>query len=679
MKLLNFPIIKLTVCLSLGIIASYFYNIPFQLAASATFGGIILLITLHQITKHQLEPPVSFGIATLCTTFFLGVLTYHLHNQKNFKDHYSNFTKYERTASSLLTLRIRESLKPNKYNEKYVVDILTLDSAPVSGTALLNVAADSLSRPLNIDEIILVNASLNEIPPPLNPDQFNYKAYLEKQYIYHQIHTTTKEILSLSSQPHSIVGYAALIRGYISNQLENTKLPKEDLTILSALLLGQRQHISQETYEQFTKAGAVHILAISGLHVGIILILLNFLFRPLNHFSKGRLFKTILTILILWSFAIIAGLSPSVTRAVTMFSVISIAMNLKRTSNIYNTLAISVFIILLFKPLLLFDVGFQLSYVAVIAIVAIQPLLYKRYSPKTKLDKLIWNTFTVTIAAQFGVLPLSIYYFHQFPILFIISNLLVIPILGLILGLGIITIILTLLKTPINVVTDVFHLMVHYMQSVIHWTAEKEAFIIEDIPISSLMVIAFYLFTISSFRLGTKINFSRLSWTLASVILIQTSFILNNQNTGQDAFVIFHKSRHSLLGFHKNKQLVIHHDLDSTTIYQEKLLKNYTVKNFISSTDEDRIKNLYTINNKTLLVVDSLGIFKIPKLQPQYVLLRNSPKINLKRLIDSIHPKHIIADGSNYKSYIKIWESTCKKEKLPFHPTGEKGAFIITN
>ncbi|WP_083702064.1 ComEC/Rec2 family competence protein [Mangrovimonas sp. DI 80] len=492
MKLLNFTLIKLTVCLILGIVTSYFLHIPFHNATCTTFLGLLLLFILYRISKSKFQQNIWFGATVLITTFFLGSLTYHLHDQKNFKKHYSHHIKNTETKSSLLTLRVREQLKTGMYHDKYVVNLIKIDSIPVQGKALLNIEIDSLSSPFKVDDIIVTQSTLKDIIPPLNPNQFDYTAYLEKQYIYHQLFTNNQEIFTLNSKPYTLLGYAASIREHILSKLNNIHLEKDDFAILSALLLGQRQNIDPITYEQFSNAGVIHILAISGLHIGIILLILNFVLKPFDHLPKGRFYKTILILIMLWGFVIITGLSASVTRAVTMFSVLAIGMNLKRPSNIYNSIAVSVFILLLCKPLFIFDVGFQLSYLAVIAIVSIQPLLYKVYKPKTKLDKSLWNVITVTIAAQIGVLPLSIYYFHQFPLLFFVSNLLVIPILGLVLSLGIVIIILSLLNTSYSLFTEAFHYLITYMQSVIAWTADKEDLIIRDIPLS---VLWFLLFT----------------------------------------------------------------------------------------------------------------------------------------------------------------------------------------
>jgi competence protein ComEC len=122
---------------------------------------------------------------------------------------------------------------------------------------------------------------------------------------------------------------------------------------------------------------------------------------------------------------------------------------------------------------------------------------------------------------------------------------------------------------------------------------------------------------------------------------------------------------------------MVYHNIDSLTMAYDHVIKNFKIGNFITKTEENNIESIFQIHNKKLLVIDSLGVYNIKTFKPNYVLLRNSPKINLNRLIDSIHPELIIADGSNFKSYVARWETICKKQKLPFHNTSEKGALII--
>lgn len=149
------------------------------------------------------------------------------------------------------------------------------------------------------------------------------------------------------------------------------------------------------------------------------------------------------------------------------------------------------------------------------------------------------------------------------------------------------------------------------------------------------------------------------------------------QTINDSKFIVFHKSQASILGFQKNGILHLHQPLDSTQLLNKNMLVNYAINNHISAIKEDSMLPVYKMNNKWLLIIDSLGLYKVSSFKPDLILLRNSPKINLVRIIDSLKPKLIIADGSNYKSYVKRWEATCKNKKIPFHHTYKKGAFVL--
>nr|WP_255572943.1 ComEC/Rec2 family competence protein [Hanstruepera marina] len=450
------------------------------------------------------------------------------------------------------------------------------------------------------------------------------------------------------------------------------------MAVIKALFLGQRQDISNELRQQYVDAGAIHILAISGLHVGIILIILNNLFRFFRRFKKGYIFKTIIILILLWAFAIIAGLSPSVLRAVTMFSAVAIAMNLKRPYNIYNTLAISAFVLLLFNPMLLFEIGFQLSYLAVIGIVSIQPLLFNAIKTKYWFINKVLILLTVSIAAQIGVLPLSLFYFHQFPGLFFISNVVIIPFLGFILSCGFIVIVLALFNVPYNFLVLLFETLIRWMNQFFNWVSLQDTFIFKNISFTLIMTISCYLLIVCITRLSVAFNYKKLIYALISIVVFQSVCLYTNySNKTSSELVIFHKSRHSVIGKKQGDVLLLSHDLDSVKRRSDFIIQNYTVGNFIDSTKEDNMSTLYKLNRKTLLVVDSIGVYRNLSFQPDYVLLRQSPKVNLNRLLDSLKIKTVVADGSNYISYVKRWQQTCLKQNIPFHYTGKKGAFII--
>lgn len=677
MQLLNFAFIKLAFCLIIGILIGYFGNMSLLASLNATGTAFLLLFIFYGIAKKQFIKTIWFGVFALITMIFTGILVTNLHNEINNPNHYTQQLSTEKDSLQNITFRVREVLKPGNYHEKYVIDLFEINANQVTGKSLLNIQKDSIKTPLKVDAVYITKTQFKDLIHPLNPNQFDYKNYLEKRYIYHQIFTDKASLFKIKSNNKTIFGIAENIRNHINEKLKLYHFKPDELAIINALLLGQRQDVSEEVYTSYTNAGAIHILAISGLHIGIILLLLEFIFKPILRLKHGKLLNAILLVSILWSFAIIAGLSASVTRAVTMFSIVAIAKNLNRPTNIYNTLAISAFIILLFKPLFLFDVGFQLSYLAVIAIVAIDPFLYKLWKPKYWIPKKLWHTFTVTVSAQFGIIPLSLYYFHQFPSLFFLSNLVIIPLLGIILGVGICIMLLAVLNILPQFVATSYGYVITLMNNFVGWISKQEAFLFKDIPFGILYVFVSYLFIIALVRFYIKRNYSALKFLLIAVLIGQTALIYIAYNKPENQFIVFHKSRYSLLGTTSKNQITIASDLDSVSKLTSKIIKDYTVGNHIESINEDTLQPVYLLKNTKILIVDSLGIYNIKSFQPDYVLLRQSPKINLNRLIDSIKPKYIIADGSNYKSYIERWETTCKKRKLPFYQTSKKGAFII--
>jgi len=676
MQLLNFTVIKLTFFLIIGILLGYFFDVNIVYLISLSIAFLLLLTVDLFISKYTRKKYSWVTIVIYSATICIGYLSISTHNESNFKNHYTKLNLKHLDSTYLINFRVKEVLKPGNYYNKYVIDILSLDNANTSGSSLLNVAKDSTIDPLKVDDILITKTPLKELIPPLNPHQFDYKAYLKKQHIYHQLFVSNIELHTISNSKHTLFGYASLLREAINNKLETYNFKPEELAIINALLLGQRQDISKDIYDSYTQAGAIHILAVSGLHVGIILILLNILFKPIEYFKHGLFFKTLLLIVVLWSFAVIAGLSASVVRAVSMFTVVAIALNLKRPTNVYNTLTISIFILLLWKPTFLFDVGFQLSYLAVFAIVAIQPMLDKLWQPKLRLVKVFWNIFTVTIAAQFGVIPISLYYFHQFPGLFFISNLAIIPFLGLILSLGIVVIGLSLVNLLPSFLASIYGGIISKMNELVGWVAAQESFLFRNISFDITHVLISYTIIISILiYLKTK-TFKSIVSLLVIIIISQGVLMFHKKENNKNSFVVFHKSRHSIIGHKINKALHLYSNSSDSILKNDKTIINYKIGIHSKNTIIDSIKNIYTFDDRKLLVIDSLGVYKTKKLKPTIVLLQHSPKINLERLIERLKPELIISDGSNYKSYQERWKVTCEAKKIPFHQTSKKGAFI---
>ncbi|HSP12807.1 MAG TPA: ComEC/Rec2 family competence protein, partial [Salegentibacter sp.] len=370
MRFLNFTFIKLSLSFLPGILAGFFLNIPLEYLFLVIGGLFLTFLILYFRARRQLFPDIYFGILVFITTFSLGILTASLHKPANNPKHYINAEVS--SANTFLQARIAEKLKPTAYNNRYLIkaEAFRIDekNTVAEGKILLSTGRNSVEFQVG-DVILLPYEKASDINSPLNPYQFDYRNYMEKQAVLKQLRLNSEEILKISVNS-SPISFAENLRERIIKKLRNTSFSEEELSIIQALLLGQRRDISREIYDQYAAAGAVHILAVSGLHVGIILLILNFLLKPLESLKHGRFIKTLLLLLLMWGFALLAGLSPSVVRAVSMFSFVAIGRQLKRKSSVMNSLFVSLFVLLVINPYFIFQVGFQLSYLAVFSIVA---------------------------------------------------------------------------------------------------------------------------------------------------------------------------------------------------------------------------------------------------------------------------------------------------------------------
>lgn len=668
MRLLRFIPIQLTLVLILGILLGHYYNFNpnIPLTLSLIFLSALGLVYYFE----QKRKTLYFALIAFCLTLCIGVLSVSL--SKNNSNQYSNSVS---KGAQTWHIKISETLKPNPFSQQYIAQIQALNHEKASGRLLLQLPNDSLGTAFQIDDEIIVHEKLSTINGPLNPHQFDYKSYLNNLGIQHQLRVDDAFVL-LKHSSQTIYGSAATLRNKIIFKLKQANFGKEELAIIQALLLGQRDDISEDTYNSYKNAGAVHILAVSGLHIGILLLLLQFLLKPLELLPKGKTIKLIVIVALLWSFALIAGFSASIVRAVTMFSFVAYALYLNRPSNTFNILALSMFFILLvIDPKLLFQVGFQMSYAAVFAIVWIYPLLQKLWFPKHIIIRKIWQLLSVSVAAQLGVLPISLFYFHQFPGLFFISNLIIVPFLGLVLGAGILVIFLAQLDFLPNWLVRIYDTLIGWMNAIITWVAEQEAFVFQNISFDAIQLVLAYTLLFTLILFFSKPNFKKALIGAFTILCFQGYLFYATYTTAKkESLLIAHQTRNAIVLHQKGESLVVYAQDISRT---KRLVTDFQVAERVSTVKNKDLLHSYTWQLKRILRIDSLGLIPKGKKKPDYLLLSQSPKLNLDRLIDSLQPKMIIADGSNYRSYAQRWAQTCAKRKLPFHYTGEKGAYYF--
>ena len=669
-KLLDYVPLHFAILIIVGIIIQYYFQLW-----DYGFITLLLLILIFSSSLLLIKNKLVATFLSFLTFFLVGVSSVYFNNSIN----YSNYYKNHLVENAKVTLRVTKILKPNIYNDKYEVDVVRINDKVTKGKTLLNIKKDSLIKKLNVDELIVTKCNFKDLLPPLNPNQFDYKQYLTKQGIYQQIFLQKHQFALLPGhRKWTFMGLSAKFRNKVQKSLIKHNFKDDELGVIKALLLGQRQDISKELVTDYQQAGAIHILAVSGLHVGVILLILSLLFKPIERFNEGKLIKAILIVVFLWLFAFIAGLSASVVRAVTMFTFLAFGQAFKRKNIITFSLISSFLFLLIIKPMFLFDVGFQLSYLAVFSIVWLQPKLYNCWSTKVKLIDYIWQLFTVSIAAQIGILPLSIYYFQQFPGLFLASNLVIIPFLMYVLFGGLLVIILSLLNILPQFLAETYGWVISSMNSFVTWVSNQQQFLIKELSLTFIIMITWYAFLFfgALFLINRKIK--KLLYFLITILIVQSLFLFEKyQKENKKEFLVFHKSRKSIVGKRIGDKLFLNNNLDTLKLKNDFSLKNYRINEGIKNIFYVKPYSFINFSKTDILLIDSLGIYKVKGVKKPIVILQYSPKINLKRLIKTLKPKQIIVDGSNYKSYVNNWREVCEKQKTPFYFTGEKGAFIL--
>jgi len=289
-----------------------------------------------------------------------------------------------------------------------------------------------LSLP-SIGDSIFFNAGIVEITNNSNPGEFNFARYMKDNGIIYSTFVQRGKIrFGGNSCQYKIRRLASHVQLFIENKLREHSIQGKELAVISALFAGDRSMIDYETNKSYISSGVVHILSVSGLHVGILFMFLSVLLGKKNSNVTYTILRLIIILATIWFYAFITGLSPPVLRASVMFSLLLAGKSFNRQINSYNILAGSALLILIIAPSVLFQVGFQLSYLAVLGIILFQSKISGLFEFENTILDRIWQLTAVGIAAQLATLPLCLYYFHQFPVYFWLTNILVIPLTWLI-------------------------------------------------------------------------------------------------------------------------------------------------------------------------------------------------------------------------------------------------------
>lgn len=448
MELQRTPLLRIVLPFIIGLLINYYYVIPFPtILIGLGFSLLLLLYFMFAKSNHQTKLSLTgwAGIAINFALFFAGSFSSYNSNALNNSNHLTYTNNYQKLWVRIVSPP-EEKAKTHKIvaNVKQVFNGDTLHIT--TGKILLYLSKTGFDSTIKYGDYLLVNNTLNPPPTAIGVDSFNYAKWLSYQNIYYQGFLKTNDYIRTdknSTNPIFSFGYDT--RNYFDNILRHYLPDSNTYSVASAIILGIRNHIDDDLTQAYARTGTIHILAVSGLHVGGIYLLLALLLGIAGKRKWAALLKVIIMLGGLWLYALITGLSPSVVRATTMFSFIAVGDAIERKTNIFNSLAAAALFTLVIDANAIFQVGFQLSYLAVAGIGLFYNPLVRLLTPRTWLFTKIWQLLCISFAAQVATAPLAIYYFHQFPNYFLISNLLIVPfgILSVYLGL------LLLLTSPL--------------------------------------------------------------------------------------------------------------------------------------------------------------------------------------------------------------------------------------
>jgi competence protein ComEC len=566
-------------------------------------------------------------------------------------------------------------------------------------------STDSLAKTLKYGTSIVLTANFTAPPDPLNPYQFNHKEYLRKKQIHRTAFVSNQNWHIINNNDNSILAEAHTFRDKLFTLYKSVGIKDENLAVLSALTTGYKSMLDQETRRVFSASGAMHILAVSGLHVGILFATLSAFLFFLSNTKKGKIVKSIILISFLWLFAIFTGLSPSVIRASLMFSLVIAGTTFSRKTNIYNTLSASAFIILAINPLLITEVGFQLSYLALLSIVYFYPHFYGLLYVKNKwLDK-VWALVCVSLAAQVGTFVLGLYYFNQFPNYFLLTNLYAIPLASLILYLSI----LLIAVSPIPILASAVGWFLNQVLSVLIYLIQ----LTEALPYSTLNAISISqtqaimlvgaILMIAVFLAYRKSIYIYMTLICLLAFTIEMS-IMRTQQLNNNELIVFAHRNSTAIGFRNgNKFSLVHSDTTSKNPhsnfamsiegYMNKLgIKNiYETLELSNSDKKVDLKNISATQNNfgnwieyhnKIIFIPSKNDFMLHTtnfpINVDILILSNQTNANINDILSLIKPATVIIDQT-----VPTWKQVQLAKQLSslnidYYDIRSKGAYRIS-
>ncbi len=681
------PFTRLIFPLILGILLGFYLQLPISIIASAFFIAAIAYLVFYLFRK-RLNPWLATGKGVLIHVFLvcIGTAVVWLNAVPNYPSFFGG--NISATSKLIVSLNEKPLEKTNSFQAEASV-LAILDSGKQlqkTGKIILYFSKDSLINSLDYGDQIIIGGQLQEIKNAGNPGSFNYKqfasfhgwhhtAYLRPgQYVVTGVHKTNWFKQQINSARNYVIN---TLKQYLSED-------KDALSMAEALIIGHKVDLDKDLVQAYSNTGIVHIIAVSGMHLAMIYVLLEYLFNIVP-FLKNNRRKAFVIILLLWGFAFVSGGSASVLRSAIMFTCIIICKTYFKKPSSYNGLAVSAFILLCYNPFYLWDVGFQMSYLAVGGIMWLQRPIFNLWYIKNKIGRHIWSVSSVTIAAQLVTFPLSLYYFHQFPVLFLIVNILVLPVSAVALYSGVAILIFSFIPIVAKGIGFILLYSLKLMNAIAQYFNKVSFSLIDSIPATwpgtLLIYIAMFCIAFALINQSKRFLYTGLG-SLLLFVVVNSAYKL--QYMRQEKIIVYNAARYTAIDVIDQNNYLFFGD---PIFKEDAVYRNFHLKpsRILMQANEEATslptcavnKNYIFYKNSTVFIADSSSKFlplqeKLPV--TILVLTKNAP--SLEQLCKSLSPKMIVCNGTN-----SLWKTAKYKQEaealhLPFHSTASQGAFV---
>ena len=680
------PFIRMLIPLIMGIIIEWYYKITpiaFWILCVICFGLAISFFAIPLFERFKRS--AINGLACSGMFFAIGALLVWYQNIQHDKNWFGK--KYKAGDALVVTLMESAVEKTKSFKANASVDfILRPDSAiPAKGTVILYFKKDSLSPLFSYGDQLVIDNRLQEIKNAGNPGGFDYARYSLFHGITHQLFLKGNEFEKLATtKKKAFREFINKVRIKVLEILRTNIKGEKELGLAEALLIGYKDDLDKSLVQSYSNTGVVHIIAISGLHLGLIYWLLTWIFKPLRKF---RLLKPIFILTGLWLFTLLAGAQPSVLRSAAMFSCIIVGEAFEKKSSIYNSLALSAVILLCLNPFWLWDVGFQLSYAAVLSIVIFMQPIYHWFYIKNKLLDLAWKLNAVTIAAQILTLPVGIYHFHQFPTSFWLTNFIAVPLSSAILFGEILLCAISFIPFVAALLGDVLHWLIRIMNSYIQWVERLPFSFWDGLHISILQTILLFMLAASLGHWLMEKNRQSLTYGLIALlgfVFFRTFSFM--QAYERDQIIVYNVPQKQAIDLIDGRQNLF---VGDSSVLTDEFLKNFHIKpsriqhRLIPSatlSDCQQTKNFLLYKKKKILIISETKEFSpLPsKVVIDILIVSGNPRLYFNNLLKTFSVKQVVFDGSCRLWKMNYWKKDCDSLRIPYHDVSEKGAFVMS-